>query len=487
MSNEPPRTPHVCVVGAGVSGLRCADILLSHGFKVTILEGRDRIGGRICQSDELGYTVDLGANWIHTWDSGQVHPIWKLAVETETPIHHWNTKQLIYDSSGKPLPDEKTERLSTLLWKIIEEAFEFSIKARDVDGGQSISKEDSLHDFIRKRAESELEDEKERRTLLQMSEMWGAYVGEPVWKQSLRFAWMEECCGGEEMFVSSNYSAILDRISLPARDGASIMFGKKVSMIETPANRNSAGPVVVTTDDGTKLWFDEVVMTTPLGWLQKHLGSFSPPLPSRLELAIKNLKLSQLEKVFITFPSAFWISDNTSDSFPSYTNWLSPQYAKDTNPDGWPQEIWNLASFADPNSHPTILFYLYGDCSRYIVDAIHGKSKPEKDKFVDAFFYPYYSRLPGFDPNSTNCVPKAILASEWLKSELNGYGSYCNFQVGVEEADKDVETIRNGCVERRLWFCGEHAAPFEECGTVAGAYLSGESVGRRITELYDST
>ena len=39
--------PHVGVVGAGISGLRCADILLSHGFEVTILEARDRIGGRV--------------------------------------------------------------------------------------------------------------------------------------------------------------------------------------------------------------------------------------------------------------------------------------------------------------------------------------------------------------------------------------------------------------------------------------------------------
>lgn len=41
-------TPHVCIVGAGVSGLRCAEILLEHGYKVTIIEARDRIGGRVC-------------------------------------------------------------------------------------------------------------------------------------------------------------------------------------------------------------------------------------------------------------------------------------------------------------------------------------------------------------------------------------------------------------------------------------------------------
>ena len=41
------KTPHVCIVGAGFSGLRCAEVLSEKGIKVTILEGRDRIGGRV--------------------------------------------------------------------------------------------------------------------------------------------------------------------------------------------------------------------------------------------------------------------------------------------------------------------------------------------------------------------------------------------------------------------------------------------------------
>lgn len=40
---------HVGIVGAGISGLRCADVLLSHGFRVTILEARSRIGGRVSE------------------------------------------------------------------------------------------------------------------------------------------------------------------------------------------------------------------------------------------------------------------------------------------------------------------------------------------------------------------------------------------------------------------------------------------------------
>ena len=38
---------HVGVIGAGFAGLRCAEILIEAGAQVTILEARDRIGGRV--------------------------------------------------------------------------------------------------------------------------------------------------------------------------------------------------------------------------------------------------------------------------------------------------------------------------------------------------------------------------------------------------------------------------------------------------------
>ncbi|KAJ7168492.1 hypothetical protein C8R46DRAFT_235701 [Mycena filopes] len=475
--------PHICIVGAGISGLRCADILLSKGFQVTILEARDRIGGRICQSDALGYTVDIGPNWIHAWtDSDEPHPIFKLATDTGTPVHYWNDKQLIFNSEGRPLPEQVTERLSTLLWVIIEDAFNLSEAARQKDGGKSIPAEESLYDFVKREAATRLSDPKERDLLVQMSEMFGAYVGEPAWKQSLRFAWMEECCGGEEMFVESNYSKILQRCAEPAVAGADIRLKTYVTQVSTP--ETSGDKVTLSLADGSSLSFDQVVLSTPLGWLKHNLSAFSPPLPPRISTAVGNLGLSQLEKVFITFPAVFWTPDPQADTFPCYANWLSPSYANDTNPAAWPQEIWDLSSFAAPNNHPTILFYLYGDCSRYIVNLIHDKPADEKHRFLDAFFRPYYSRLRNFDPNSETCRPARILATEWLKDELNGGASYCNFPVGSEAADEDVLAFRTGCAERSLWFCGEHAAPFDECGTVAGAYLSGQHAAENISKVY---
>ena len=48
--------PHIVVIGAGVSGLSTARYLTNtNKYKVTVLEARDRTGGRI-------WTYKLGAN-----------------------------------------------------------------------------------------------------------------------------------------------------------------------------------------------------------------------------------------------------------------------------------------------------------------------------------------------------------------------------------------------------------------------------------------
>ena len=42
------KRPHVAVIGAGLAGLKCADVLIQNGARVSIFEARDRVGGRVC-------------------------------------------------------------------------------------------------------------------------------------------------------------------------------------------------------------------------------------------------------------------------------------------------------------------------------------------------------------------------------------------------------------------------------------------------------
>ncbi|MEU9997725.1 protoporphyrinogen oxidase [Streptomyces sp. NPDC050848] len=52
---------HVVVVGGGIAGLAAAHRLVSAGLRVTLLEGGDRIGGKLLAGEIAGAPVDLGA------------------------------------------------------------------------------------------------------------------------------------------------------------------------------------------------------------------------------------------------------------------------------------------------------------------------------------------------------------------------------------------------------------------------------------------
>jgi monoamine oxidase len=55
----------VAVIGAGIAGLAAARTLAEGSREVEIFEARDRLGGRIRTSRELGPPLDMGASWIH--------------------------------------------------------------------------------------------------------------------------------------------------------------------------------------------------------------------------------------------------------------------------------------------------------------------------------------------------------------------------------------------------------------------------------------
>ena len=58
-------TPDVVVVGGGFAGVTAARELTRHNFDVTLLEARDRLGGRTWTDIRWGKSLDMGGTWIH--------------------------------------------------------------------------------------------------------------------------------------------------------------------------------------------------------------------------------------------------------------------------------------------------------------------------------------------------------------------------------------------------------------------------------------
>ncbi|KAI6714436.1 hypothetical protein JHW43_003096 [Diplocarpon mali] len=469
--------PTICIVGAGISGLRCADVLLKSGLDVTILEARDRIGGRVYQTPLFsGQLVDLGANWIHGTDH---NPILDLSKETGTVIHDWREDFNVFDETGKLLKDGKS--MNDTLWEIIVQAFKYSAAHTT-----TIDPKLSLYDFFADKVQEIFHGEKEaeqRKIVMQMTEMWGAFVGSPVKTQSLKFFWLEECIDGENLFCAETYQKILTKIAKPAIDGAKLKFSSTVVSVESVHQKIS-----VHTENGLALEFDEIVITCPLGWLKKNKQVFRPELPARFSQAVDAIGYGSLEKVYVTFPRAFWLGSKEHPDekpFTGFAQWLSPQYARNTNPSRWNQEVVDLATLPDSCAHPTLLFYLFGDQSiAFAAELTSKSSQKERDDYLVQFFRAYYSLLPHFNEESNDCVPVQCLATSWIADDFAGNGSYTTIRTGVEEADKDIEIMRAGLPDRNIWFAGEHTAPFVALGTVTGAYWSGEAVARRIASFY---
>ena len=151
---------------------------------------------------------------------------------------------------------------------------------------------------------------KERELVLGMSQMWGAYVGDSVDRQSLKFFFLEDCINGgkrrasafgrtqlnlaDDCFIPTNYQKIIAQISAIPLRKAHICYNTIMVSIETCTN--GRGAVVLSTSNGKKQYYDDIVVTNPLGWLKQHKDSI-PSLHPRILSAIDTISFGRLEKV----------------------------------------------------------------------------------------------------------------------------------------------------------------------------------------------
>ncbi|XP_018393444.1 PREDICTED: lysine-specific histone demethylase 1A [Cyphomyrmex costatus] len=107
----------VIVIGAGIAGLAAAQQMQQFGLEVTVLEARDRVGGRIATFRKSNYIADLGA-MVVTGLGG--NPVTTLSKQINMELHKIRQKCPLYESDGQTVPKDKDEMVEREFNRLLE-------------------------------------------------------------------------------------------------------------------------------------------------------------------------------------------------------------------------------------------------------------------------------------------------------------------------------------------------------------------------------
>lgn len=285
--------PRVVIVGAGMAGIAAAHALTKQGYEPMLLEGRDRIGGRVWTSAAWqGMPVDLGASWIH---GVKGNPLTALAKDAKARTAATNyASSLIYGADGKPMTAQGEQQLERWQEKL-SDAIEWA-QDQDDDRALQAAVETRLGWSKLSTAERQLVDFLVNSTIEQ------EYGGSAT---KLSAHWFDDgkFFGGDDAFLLDGYGTLIQHLA----KGLKVRLGETVTRIEW-----SATPLKVTT---TKAVYeaDQVIITLPLGVLKADTVKFVPALPAPKRQAIQKLGMGILNKCYLHFPKAFW---------PTTVDWL---------------------------------------------------------------------------------------------------------------------------------------------------------------------
>ncbi|MFD0274207.1 flavin monoamine oxidase family protein [Kitasatospora sp. NPDC127111] len=429
-SGTPSPSGHqkVIVVGAGISGLGAARYLADQGHDVSVLEARDRIGGRIWTSQQwAGAPLDLGASWIHGIDK---NPIAALAAKA-------NAKTVVtdldsttdYSTDGGKLSDTQAQALERWRKKAAGALTSFQDKE---------DKDASVRSVVEGAVDwPSLPGEDKALLNYSLNDYEHEYSGSVEQMSGLHFD-EDNKVKGKDVLFPQGYHQITDLLAA----GLSVQTGQVVKQIDW----NDDG-VTVTTDKAT-FQADRVVVTLPLGVLQAGAVKFGPGLPGDKIAAISKLGMGVLNKCYLRFPTVFWAD----------TDWLG--YVPRVDKYGqWTQWI----NITRPTGQPVLLGFNAADFGR----TIEGWSDTRiVDSAMATLRTMYGSGIP---------APLDHQITRWA-SDPYALGSYSFNKLGSTPAMRDQLAA---AVDNRVHFAGE-ATDKGDFATVHGAYLSGIRAAKEI-------
>ncbi len=95
----------VAIVGGGLAGLRCADVLVAKGLDVVVLEARDRVGGRVFSHRFAdGQTCERGAEFIDSNHAEVLDLAARLGLSLTTRTSDLDPAATLIDAGGRAVP-----------------------------------------------------------------------------------------------------------------------------------------------------------------------------------------------------------------------------------------------------------------------------------------------------------------------------------------------------------------------------------------------
>lgn len=419
------------VVGAGIAGLAAASALRAKGWTVTVLEARDRIGGRIHTDRSLdGLALELGAQWIH---GAERNPLAKLVeqIGAKTATVELDRVQL-FNLRGEPLGDSMEQAMNEK-WEEIRNELEIERDRAD----EEVPLAELIADALDGAGLSKAEEQAMRYFIAAGIENAAAA---PAAEISAR-AWTMREAGDIEDFLLPGGC---DQLPAFLAKGLDVKLGHIVKTV-----RREALSVTVVTDRG-EFTGDAAIVTLPLGVLKAGGVEFEPALPGDMRKAIERLAMGDLHRVWLRFPSSFW---------PDTVRFLGYLGAK-------PGEWADWANLEPMLGAPVLCATHSGRYARSLeampeAAVVKLACEPLRKMFGDAFI-----------------EPAASLVTHWSGDPFS-LGAYSHIRPGATR--DDLATLAEP-IGGRLFLAGE-ATSKKYPGTLHGAYLSGiRAAGRMKAE-----
>jgi monoamine oxidase len=437
----------VIIVGAGAAGLAAAVELGRAGLAVTVLEARDRIGGRIfTQSDASGAAIELGAEFIH----GLPPEIWQ-------PLEARNVQ--ITEARGESWCQQNGRLSPCNFFSKVEKILQ-RMDAEELD--------ESFCSFLNRcfpdsNADAEIRDAKERA----LAYVVGFNAADP---ELVGVHWLvnsmraEERIEGDRAFRARHGYRDLIEIFLQQLTAAGV-FVRTGAVVDSIAWSSGHAELTVSGACGSSK-FDarRVLITLPLAVLQtapSETGAvdFSPALPSRKLEALGKLGMGEVVRISLRFRRRFWEEVPLPDG--GLLNLAGMRFL--FSQDEWFPTWWTMA----PDRAPI----LTGWAPFRSAERLSGKST----SFVVEQALHALSRLLKISGDDLARLLEAEYFHDW-QSDPFSRGAYSYGKVGADGAQEALASP----VENTLFFAGEATDTGGHNGTVHGAIASGVRAAREI-------